>query len=101
MIIGFLKENDEYETRSMLLPEHVGQINKIGLKVLVENNYAEKLNIEDKLYSEGGAEIKSANDISSNSDIIVKISGKDLGSYNFKKGSIIIMGFLIKIMKSF
>ena len=34
MIIGFLKENDEFETRSMLLPEHVSQISNIGLKVL-------------------------------------------------------------------
>ena len=42
MIIGFLKENDEHEKRSMLLPEHVSQISKIGLKVLVEDNYAEK-----------------------------------------------------------
>ena len=96
MIIGFLKENDEHETRSMLLPEHVGQICKIGFKVLVENSYAEKLNIKDTLYSDGGAEIKSANDISSISDVIVKISGKDLGAYEFKNGSIIIMGFFDK-----
>ena len=38
MIIGFLRENDEHETRSMLLPEHVSQIGKIGLKDLVEDN---------------------------------------------------------------
>ena len=96
MIIGFLKENDEHESRSMLLPEHVKQIGNIGFKVLVEDNYAEKLNIKDAIYSEGGAQIKSANDISSISDIVVKISGKDIGSYNFKNGSIIIMGFFDK-----
>tara|TARA_A100001011_G_scaffold324_1_gene432 strand:- start:24841 stop:25920 length:1080 start_codon:yes stop_codon:yes gene_type:complete len=96
MILGFLKENDKYETRAMLLPEHVKSITKIGFKLLVENNYAEKLNITDTLYADAGAEIKSANDISSNSDIVIKISGKDLGSYNFKNGSIIIMGFFDK-----
>ncbi len=96
MIIGFLKENDEYETRSMLLPEHVSQFKKIGFDVLVENNYSEKLNIKDLLYSDSGAQVKSANDISLNSDIIVKISGKDLSSYNFKNGSIIITGFFDK-----
>ena len=96
MIIGFLKENDEHESRSMLLPEHVKQIGNIGFKVLVEDNYAEKLSIKDALYSESGAQIKSANDISSISDIVVKISGKDIGSYNFKNGSIIIMGFFDK-----
>tara|TARA_B100000963_G_scaffold96675_1_gene83487 strand:- start:1770 stop:2849 length:1080 start_codon:yes stop_codon:yes gene_type:complete len=96
MIIGFLKENDEFETRSMLLPEHVSQISKIGFKILVENKYAEKLNLKDDLYSDAGAEIKLSNDIASISDIIVKISGKDLGSYDFKSGAIIITGFFDK-----
>ena len=45
MVIGFLKENDKFETRSMLLPEHVNNISKIGFKVFVEKNYAEKLNV--------------------------------------------------------
>ena len=101
MIIGFLKENDAHETRSMLLPEHISQIRKIGFKVFVEDNYAEKLGIKDGLYSEGGAEIKSANDIYSTADIVVKISGKDLGSYNFKDRSIIIMGFFDKNNEDF
>ncbi len=96
MIIGFLKENDENETRSMLLPEHVRTISKIGFNVLVETNYSEKLNIKDTLYIDAGAEIKSANDIALISDIIVKISGKDLDTYSFKNGSLIIMGFFDK-----
>ncbi len=96
MIIGFLKENDENETRSMLLPEHVRTISKIGFNVLVETNYSAKLNIKDTLYLDAGAEIKSANDISLISDIIVKISGKDLDKYSFKNGSLIIMGFFDK-----
>ena len=96
MIIGFLKENDEFETRSMLLPEHVSNLGKMGFKILVEQNYAEQLNIKDNFYSDAGAEIKSATDIVSTSDIVIKISGKDLGSHNFKNGSIIIMGFFDK-----
>ena len=31
MIIGFLKENDEFENRSMLLPEHVSVLIKFFL----------------------------------------------------------------------
>ena len=96
MIIGFLKENDEFETRSMVLPEHVSNLGKMGFKILVEQNYAEQLNIKDNLYSDAGAEIKSATDIASTSDIVIKISGKDLGTHNFKNGSIIIMGFFDK-----
>ena len=96
MIIAFLKENDEHECRSMLLPEHIAPIAKLGFKVLVENGYAEKLNIDDKFYNEFGAELRSASDICSKSDIIIKISGKDLETFNFKPGSIIVTAFFDK-----
>jgi len=96
MIISFLKENDEFENRTMLLPEHVTSIIKLGFKIFVENDYAKKLNINDKLYQDLGVEIKSANDICSQSDVIVKISGKDLKSHNFKENSVIITGFFDK-----
>jgi len=96
MIIAFLKENDEYESRSMLLPEHVSPITKLGFKVLVENGYAKKLNIDDKFYNESGAELKSASVICSLSDIIIKISGKGLQTFDFKEGSLIITAFFEK-----
>ena len=93
MILGFLRENDEFESRSMLLPEHISAITKLGFKVLIENDYSKKLNIDDKFYQESGAEVKSAEDICSRSDIVVKISGKGFESFNFKVGSIIITAF--------
>jgi H+-translocating NAD(P) transhydrogenase subunit alpha len=48
------------------------------------------------MYKNNGAEIQSASDICSQSDIIVKISGKDLQSLNFKSGSVIITAFFDK-----
>ena len=96
MIISFLKENDEFENRIMLLPEHIAPITKFGFKIFIENDYAKKLNIEDKVYQELGAEIKSASDICSKSDVIIKISGKNLKSHNFKNDSIIISAFFDK-----
>ena len=39
MIIGFLKENDEHENRTMLLPEHVSKLSSLGFKILIENEY--------------------------------------------------------------
>ena len=96
MIIGFLKENDEHESRSMLLPEHISKLNNLGFKVLVENDYAKKLSIDDKIFMNGGAEIKSANDIASQSDINVKISGKDINKLNFKQEAIILTAFFDK-----
>jgi len=68
----------------------------LGFKIFIENDYAKKLNIDDQLYQNLGAEIKSANDICSQSDVIVKISGKDLRSHNFKENSVIITGFFDK-----
>ena len=47
MIIGFLKENDEFENRTMLLPEHVSILIKLGFKVLISNEYGKKLNLQE------------------------------------------------------
>ena len=96
MIISFLKEEDEFETRSMLLPEHVSSIIKLGFEVFIEENYSKKLNIDDNVYSNAGANIKSKSEIASSSDIIVKISGKNLESYDFKNEAIIITAFFDK-----
>jgi len=96
MIISFLKEEDEFETRSMLLPEHVSSIIKLGFEVFIEENYSKKLNINDNAYSNIGANIKSKSEIASLSDIAIKISGKNLESYNFKNEAIIITAFFDK-----
>ena len=96
MNIGFLKENDENENRSMLLPEHVKKLSDLGFNILVESNYSKKINIDDQDFINSGAEVKSAIDIASKSDVIIKISGKELSKYDFKKGSIIIIAFFDK-----
>ena len=96
MIIGFLRENGDLENRVMLLPEHLSALSKLGFKVLVEKDYSKKINISENLYSDSGAELKTASEIASISDIIIKISGKDLSSFKYKDGSIIIVGFFDK-----
>ena len=96
MIIGFLKENDQYELRTMLLPEHVGSLIKLGFKVLISNDYAKSLNLNDSTYINLGAEAKSENEVASEADIIIKISGKDLEKFNYKKNTIVITGFFDK-----
>jgi len=96
MIIGFVGENNEFETRSMLLPEHVGALIKLGLKVLISRDYAKTLNLKDDLFINNGAEAKSTSDVVKNSDLVIKISGKDLEKFDFKEGSIIITAFFDK-----
>ena len=96
MNIGFLKEMDQYESRTMLLPEHIKTLIKNGFKVSIEQGYGSSLSISDTLFSENGADIKSRNEVVENSNLIVKISGKDLSSFNFKEGTIILCGFFDK-----
>ncbi|MDA7564637.1 NAD(P) transhydrogenase subunit alpha [Pelagibacteraceae bacterium] len=96
MIIGFLRENDEFETRSMLLPEHVNSLSKLGLKVVISNNYAKSLSLDDSAFVNAGAEVKPENEVTKQADVVVKISGKDLETFDFKEGAIIITGFFDK-----
>ena len=96
MIIGFLRENDEYETRSMLLPEHVSSLSKLGFKVIISNDYAKSLSLDDTLYINSGAEVKSENEVANQADIVVKISGKDLETFDYKEGAMIITAFFDK-----
>ena len=96
MIIGFLRENDEYETRSMLLPEHVSSLSKLGFKILISNDYAKSLSLDDSAFVNAGAETKPENEIANQADVVVKISGKDLETLDFKEGAIIITGFFDK-----
>src|SRR6056300_1209458 len=96
MIIGFIAENNEFETRSMLLPEHVNALNKLGFKVLISKDYAKTLSLRDDLFINSGAESKSTSDVIKDSDVVVKISGKDLKKFDFKEGSVIITAFFDK-----
>jgi NAD(P) transhydrogenase subunit alpha len=96
MIIGFLKENDEHETRSMLLPEHVNSLVKLGFKVTISNNYAKTLNLDDSLYINAGAQAKTESEVANQADVVVKISGKDLEKFDFKDGANVIIGFFDK-----
>jgi len=96
MNIGFLKEVDEHESRTMLLPENVKTLSKSGFKVLIENGYGSSLGIDDSSFLENGASAGSGNEVAQNSNLIVKISGKDLSSFNFKEKTIILCGFFDK-----
>jgi len=96
MNIGFLKEIDQFESRTMLLPEHVKTLIKSGFKVHIENGYGSSLGLDDSLFSENGAEINSGDKVAQNSNLVVKISGKDLNNFNYKEKTIILCGFFDK-----
>ena len=50
MIIGSIKENLASEKRVSLTPESAKNIINLGLKVIIEKNYAEHLGLKDDEY---------------------------------------------------
>ena len=60
MIIGSIKENLTSEKRVSITPETAKNIINLGLKVIIENNYATHIGITDKEYELVGVEIKSS-----------------------------------------
>ena len=50
MIVGSIKENLSLEKRVSITPETAKNIINLGLKVIIENNYATHIGITDKEY---------------------------------------------------
>ena len=74
MKIGSLSENHSVEKRIAITPEIVKKYLSLGFEILLEENYASHLGIEDKEYSELG--VKFSNDkkeILKNSDIVAQL----------------------------
>ena len=90
MTIGILKE-PAYETRVSLLAEAVATITKKGITVLIETGAGEKAFNSNAEYEKAGAQIKSAEEISSLSDIILSIHHPAASIIN--RPSIILIGF--------
>jgi NAD(P) transhydrogenase subunit alpha len=95
MNAGFLTE-DNNDFRSLILPEHVAAFKKKGFEVFLTKDFSKKLSVEDKLYVNLGAQIKSQDEVLSNSDIIFKISSDGIDKLSFKEKSILVVGFFDK-----
>ncbi len=54
MIIGSIKENLTVEKRVSITPDTAKNIINLGLKVIIENNYANHIGITDKEYEAVG-----------------------------------------------
>ena len=50
MIVGSIKENLSLEKRVSITPETAKNIINLGLKVIIENNYASHIVIKDEEY---------------------------------------------------
>ena len=50
MIVGSINEDRKIESRVAITPDNVKKFIGLGLKVLIEKNYARHLGIDDKEY---------------------------------------------------
>ena len=75
MIVGSIKENLTQEKRVSITPETAKNIINLGLKVVIENNYADHIGITDKEYEAVGVEIKnSSKEVLNNCNLLTKVN---------------------------
>ncbi|MDB5282758.1 MAG: Re/Si-specific transhydrogenase subunit alpha [Bacteroidota bacterium] len=91
MIIGLLKEK-EGEHRVSILPDVVVALVKIQAKVWAEHGAGFRSFEKDEDYTQAGAEVKSREDILSQSDIILSIHSPEFGDIVKMKNGAVLVG---------
>ena len=94
MIIGSISENLKLEKRVAITPDIVKKYKSLGLDVNLCKDYALHLGISDKEYINEGANIKSEQDIISNSDVILQMNILNEDNLNKLKQDQILIGVL-------
>ena len=93
MIIGSIKENLTVEKRVSITPDTAKNIINLGLKVIIENNYANHIGIIDKEYEAVGVEIKnSSKEVLNNCNLLTKVNCPSDGEILNLKDKTILIG---------
>ena len=75
MIVGSTKEDLSLEKRVSITPETAKNIINLGLKIIVEKNYATHIGIQDEEYEKLGVEIKkSSKEVLENCNLLTKVN---------------------------
>ena len=92
MIIGSTKEDLSIEKRISITPETAKNIINLGLKIIIESNYATHIGITDKDYENVGVEIKnSSKEILDNCNLLTKVNcPSDDEILNLKNNTILV-----------
>ena len=94
MIIGSVVEVKPDEKKIALTPSLTRTLTDLGHKVLVQKNLGKNAGFSDSEFKKNGAEIcNTANEVYSQSDVIVKINQPNANEYDFLKKNQIIFSF--------
>ena len=75
MIVGSIKEDLSIEKRVSVTPETAKNIINLGLKIIIEKNYATHIGIKDREYEDMGVEIKtSSKEVYENCNLLIKVN---------------------------
>jgi H+-translocating NAD(P) transhydrogenase subunit alpha len=91
MTIGILHE-PTFEARVSLLPEHVAQLKKQNIDVLVETGSGIKAFASDELYLQAGAEVQSRRHVLQNADMLLSINPLSNEEMSVLKKEAILIG---------
>ena len=95
MIVGSIKEDLSFEKRVSITPETAKNIINLGLKGIVENNYATHIGIPDKEYETVGVEIKkSSKEVFNNCNLLAKVNCPSDDEISNLKDKTILIGML-------
>ena len=95
MIVGSTKENLSAEKRVSITPETAKNIINLGLKVILENNYANHIGIADKEYETVGVEIKkSSQEVFNSCNLLTKVNCPSEDEISNIKNKTILVGML-------
>ena len=95
MIVGSIKEDLSFEKRVSITPETAKNIINLGLKVIIENNYATHIGILDKEYETVGVEIKkSSKEVFNNCNLLAKVNCPSDDEISNLKDKTILIGML-------
>lgn len=90
MKIGVLKEI-EPENRVAILPEHIDQLKKLKLEIIIEKDAGVRSYVKDQIYADAGAVISERDKLLKDSDIIVSVNAPDRETLKkIEKGKVII-----------
>ena len=95
MIVGSIKEDLSVEKRISITPETAKSIINLGLKVILESNYAVHIGITDKEYETVGVEIKkSSKEVLDNCKLLTKVNCPNDDEILNLKDKIVLIGML-------